>query len=365
MNLESTKYPDIENASTNNSIQERNTSETTDFYNRTEWIVSQSILSPLYIWFIFIFVSMFKYGRRTGRFNRGCKKSFQLFFITSFAVVSGVFPRLFAIEAFLFFGASQQNHLICVVLAYSWYICYGAMLFLVYFTLWIRQRTQYTSNVGVLMPKWVRNISLLSIGLVAFSCMYLVTVHTIFFPFDPEASSCQDNLDMDIFGYVFAVEGVLLPSSQLILLFLFVYPLVQQIRKNKKNVKTMRKKINSGANEVRMTTVCDSVAESTVTEMIENEKVVPKKSKESIRSRRAKSDKNVLEHVAKRSAYLAAVCVLSDISMYMVNGIMGKVMHELGLYPFLVIYDCNMFVNTLSLVLMLKDWKIILLPWKC
>ena len=217
-----------------NVINEEDEVELTD---RLDWIFPV-LFNVTFIFFsLWIFISLIDYGVKTRKWKRNCKMPVDKLnagIVYSFVVVCSVSCLLFLVSDLIFMSVKDTR--LCEAAADATTLLYAMVLWSVFLFLWFRQKAFYTNNAFTSkVNKCVKFFSFASIVMISTSGLVYVLLFTV-----------PNNYVGSTEGCIYDFANKSLPESygtcivcfilfsHVILLCLFIYPLLESRKYERK-----------------------------------------------------------------------------------------------------------------------------------
>ena len=228
-------YDTIErNATTENATGATNITEDFIRFDKPDWIVPAAINIFLAILTILVLSSLMHYGVKTKKWRQNPssnKEKLNAGVVYVFLIICGFMCmfRYIANQVYMNVGFTQNENELCESVADTAFISYCLILWSVCMFLWCRQRAFYTNKMlSFNAPKLVRVLSFVSVILTNTTGFGYVLLFTI--PVNYRSSEnvgCVFNPDNTLLVTYGIYPVMLITLTQLILLYLFLYPLIK------------------------------------------------------------------------------------------------------------------------------------------
>lgn len=299
---------------------------------RMEWIISSSLAVPFAVFALYItgtqivFLTLKKWEGNKFRLpsvtERGTSGSFKIrrgnsnvrfaSAITALCIFASLTAFLRTIDLRFFFYNHHLNDFVCDFFIKYKVVMYTMSVSTVYAVLWLRQKIFYEDpRLNHVSSKCIRGFSYFMGFWLVINC---ILTSSLFIASSNDkgsdvgcVSANEESTIRKIIRWV--VMGVSTPISQVVLLGLFIYPLVKHYR---------------------------TVKQETMTSIRENPVI----------------------RLVKRAAVTAIICIVTDA----VNIVVGSVIR--GGSATILIYDVNIVLNVVCLIISFPDWRERLMPWK-
>ena len=216
--------------------------EPEDRTTKLDWLIPTIVNLVLIVITTFILVSLVHYGLTSGKW-RGQSTSqvdkLNAGVVYSFLIVCAVtcIGRYISNQIYMNVGFDYNNDSLCEVAGDAAFAFYVLVIASVFLFLWFRQKAFYTNNM--LAFKTTKCIRVLS-----YSSSFLITVSALPYVlytigrngFETGPTGCANKFESDKSSYFWIYIVFLIVLSQLLLLCLFIYPVLQIGRDSKPSI---------------------------------------------------------------------------------------------------------------------------------
>lgn len=353
------------------------------------WIICQSILVPPFFITLWVLISMLCFGIKRKKFRiKHEKKENSILFICSFAAVCCAILRFASLQGVLFAPVGEDVNTLCNVFVKTYGVTYTINIFLTYLTLWFRQGFLYLNNsIKHLMPSWLSKLSKASLVVLILWFLYDTIVYAALTEARAFPRGCTGSTHYSVGMILHSLQSLILLSCQILLIFLFIFPLVKHIRRNNKHKRRAEVKKKKTIRECVFITKDPTISSTDVLDGIEIIEDfcsrAEEKDNDNNRSSGLKNNnirfqdvptpqvdrsqrKIGFEEIAKHSTGLAFICIVSDLLAYILSvGLIHTNLQRNGIHVLLTLVDTSVSINVVCLIFILKNSKEILLSPMC
>ena len=207
--------------------------EKEDRISRLDWLIPTIVNLVLTVITTFILVSLVHYGLSSGKW-RGQPTSqvdkLNAGVVYSFLIVCAVtcIGRYISNQIYMNVGFDYNNDTLCEVAGNAAFAFYVLVIMSVFLFLWFRQKAFYTNNMlAFKTTKFIRVLSYSSSFFITASALPYIILSTVGTSYEITHAGCRTKIETNLIAYLGIYSALLIVFSQLLLLFLFIYPLLQ------------------------------------------------------------------------------------------------------------------------------------------
>ena len=216
--------------------------EPEDRTTKLDWLIPTIVNLVLIVITTLILVSLVHYGLTSGKW-RGQSTSqvdkLNAGVVYSFLIVCAVMciGCYISNQIYMNVGFDYNNDSLCEAAGDAAFAFYVLVIMSVFLFLWFRQKAFYTNNMlAFKMTKFIRALSYSSIFLITVSALPYVLYTTAGNALETSSAGRAHKIDSNLKEYVWIYAAFLIVLSQLLLLCLFIYPVLQIGRDSKPSI---------------------------------------------------------------------------------------------------------------------------------
>lgn len=359
------------------------------------WMICQGILAMSLLLDLWLFTAMLSIGKKNEKFVWPPNRKNTIFLLTLTAIICSL-VRFICIQG-VFFGQFSRTDpdSFCKVSLKVYGVFHVNTLFLTYLTLWFRQRLLHGKRMmKIIFPAGLKYLSQASLGILIICYIYDNVLYIVFSESEMGPAGCRGVRELPISRYLHAFQALITLFFQAILIFLFVFPLKKQIKRNEQRFFMNQSAVQNAVitRAVQLETVSSprhcssSISPAATSTDIADQVWIQSGDKETGRKfsqiiskaeelpsaivnpgLRRKSvatgnKRKCLHDVARHSMHLALICVASDILMVAISlTLTYTLLDQIGIYVFLTIFYVNVSINVFCVFALPKEWKSIFL----